>query len=288
MTYFLGYQGRLRLRRTTKESFASSIAPADVNTILNRAGFDGAADNLVTGDQVAIQTTAPGGLQFFPGSTWSSGQVEDSILAYVNVNALGALRFYETFSLAVNNDRTYEYPLQSFSGDPLPITFTTRGATDRILGDIVSYTFNTDREAIDTTTLSDKYKNMYSAGLISGAGSIDCLFNPIASGYDEASIIMLQLIQRLDLGSDFEAYLRLTESDIDSNVPDVYYEFGAMVTKAGIDVRPDQVIRVAIDFVTTGEIKLILGKPSGYILKEDTDRLLQEVTLDGLLTEVED
>jgi hypothetical protein len=52
-------------------------------------------------------------------------------------------------------------------------------------------------------------------------------------------------------------------------------------------VRADALISCAIDFVTTGEIKLLIGQPSGYILKEDADRVLKE-DLDGLLTEVTD
>lgn len=287
MTYFLGYQGKIRLRRTGKESFASSINNADITTSLNRAGLSGAADNLITGDQITIKTTAAQGLAFFVPSTWSNNTIQDEIDAYVNVNPLGALRFFSTYAQAINNQRAYEFTLQNFAGDPIPVTVSTKAATDRILGDVVSYTFNTDREAIDTTTLSDKYRNMYSAGIISGSGSMDCLFNPIASGYDEISLVMLQLIQRLDLGSDFEAYLLLTDTESDANAPTVFYEFGAMITKAGIEVSADSVIKVAVDFVTTGEIKLLIGKPSGYILKEDTDKLLQE-SLDGLLTEVED
>jgi hypothetical protein len=40
--------------------------------------------------------------------------------------------------------------------------------------------------------------------------------------------------------------------------------------------------------VTTGEIRLLIGEPSGYILKEDTDRIRLQQNLDFLLTEVTD
>jgi hypothetical protein len=41
--------------------------------------------------------------------------------------------------------------------------------------------------------------------------------------------------------------------------------------------------------VTTGEINLRVGRPSGYILKEDEDRLaLNQNSMEFLLAEVED
>ena len=136
--------------------------------------------------------------------------------------------------------------------------------------------------------MSDRFKKMYSAGLISGSGSIDCLFNVQNSGLIENSLLMLQLINRTDIGSEFSCYLQLIEDDVNPGVSDVYYEFNAMVTRSGIEVREDNVISCAIDFVTTGEIRLLIGEPSGYILKEDTDRLRLQQNLDFLLTEVTD
>ena len=63
-----------------------------------------------------------------------------------------------------------------------------------MLGGVTSYEFNTDREALETTALSDKFKRMYSAGLISGSGKIDCIFNNQTSGVTETPLLALQLI----------------------------------------------------------------------------------------------
>jgi hypothetical protein len=104
----------------------------------------------------------------------------------------------------------------------------------------------------------------------------------------ENPLLMLQLINRTDIGSEFDCYLQLTEDENYPSVQDIYYEFQAMVTRTGIEVTTDQTINCAIDFVTTGEIKLLIGEPSGYILKEDTDRLRLQQNLDFLLTEVTD
>lgn len=290
MTYFLGHYGKVKLRRKSATSFSSSISPADINTTLNRLGFDGSLENLLTGDQIRIYTTDARGLDFLPSSTWPAGDgsTYNEIIAYANLNAIGGIRLFNTFSAAVNNNRSEELPLESFAGASLPIEISIYGSVERVLGDVTGFTFNTDREALDTTTMSDRFKKMYSAGLISGSGSIDCLFNTANSGLVENSLLMLQLITRTDIGSEFSCYLQLTEDDVYSNTQDIYYEFDAMVTRTGIEVRPDQAINCAIDFVTTGEIRLLIGEPSGYVLKEDLDRLRLQQNLDFLLTEVTD
>lgn len=290
MTYFLGQYGKVKLKRKAATAFRTAVSPADVNTVLNRFSFDGSVENLLTGDQLRIVTDDPRGLDFLPSSTWpdGGGATLNEVIAYSNINAIGGIRLFETFSEAINNDRSSEYSLEAFSGDPINVDVSVYGSVERVLGDVSSYTFNTDRESLDTTTMSDRFRKMYSAGLISGSGSIDCIFNTQNSGLVENSLLMLQLINRTEIGSEFSCFLQLTENDIYSNTADVYYEFDAMITRTGVEVQPDQAISCAIDFVTTGEIRLQIGEPSGYILKEDTDRLRLQQNLDFLLTEVTD
>ena len=100
---------------------------------------------------------------------------------------------------------------------------------------------------------------------------------------------MLQLINRVELGSEFSCFLQLVDNSVAiySAAQDIYYEFDAIITKSGVEVRADALISCAIDFVTTGEIKLLIGRPSGYILKEDADKTLKE-DLNALLTEETD
>jgi hypothetical protein len=290
MTYFLGQYGKVKLRRKAAGTFVSSVLPADVNTVLNRVGFEGSVENLLTGDQLVITTTDARGLDFLPSSTWpdGGGATLNEVVAYINVNAIGGVRLFETFSAAINNDRSVEYPVESFAGSAIEISVQIYGSVERVLGDVRGFSFNTDRESLETTTMSDRFKRMYSAGLISGSGSIDCIFNATNSGLVENSLLMLQLINRTDIGSEFDCYLQLTEDENYPGVQDIYYEFQAMVTRTGIEVTTDQTINCAIDFVTTGEIKLLIGEPSGYILKEDTDRIRLQQNLDFLLTEVTD
>lgn len=291
MSVFLGRYGNVRLRRGLRRPYGrleDEIKPDDVNLALNRLSFDGALDNLITGDRIDLITEDVRGLVCFAASAWSSATVESTISVYVNVNAVGGLRFFYQFENAINNNRAAELTLASFAGDSLNITVTVRDVSANILGNVTSYTLNTDREAIDVTSLSDKFRRQYSAGIISGSGSIDCLFNYLTTGIKEQPLLMLQLIHRVDIGSEFEVALYLTDKELNPSVDNVYYEMQAMVTQTGVTVDAENIIRCTIDFVTTGEIRLLVGEPAGYVLKEDDDRIEIEQSVDYLLKEAED
>lgn len=291
MTFFLGTKGNVRLRRSTAVNIGEltdRVDPADINTNLNRLSFDGAVDNLLTGDRVDISTDDPRGLLFFDPSVWSTGTVEQTISAYVNVNAVGGLRFFPQFEDAINNVRAHEYALASFAGNSVSIRYRVRDVSANVLGNVIDFTFATDREAIDATGLSDKFRQMYSAGILSGSGSITCAFDYTTAGVTETPLLMLQLIQRLDIGSEFDCGLYLTDKTVDASVNNVFYLFQAMVTKAGVQVSAGDIINCTIDFVATGEIRLLVGQIDEYILKEDDDRIELEQSLDFLLKETED
>jgi hypothetical protein len=294
MTYFLGALGNVRLRRNNENTLSTVVKNADVTTVLNRVGVEGAIENLLTGDRITISTEDPRGLLFFETSSWVDGEgiEQRTFSAFINVNAAGGLRFFPTFSDAVNNNRSTELQVKEFTGNPITIRITVRDVAANVLGCITNYEFNTDRESLNTTTLSDKFKRMYSAGLISGSGSIDCVFDKETSGVKETPLLALQLIHRIDIGSQFDCLLSITDSENDPALTasdNIYYEFEAMVIRSGIQVAATDVITCRIDFVTTGEIKLLVGRPSGYVLKEDDDRIaLNQDSLSFLLTEVED
>lgn len=288
MTFFLGNYGNVRLRRGTTSvlgSIQASVEPDDISTPLNRIGIDNSVDNIFTGDRVDIETTDSRGLEFIPATNWSSGTVQDTFSAYVNVNAAGGLRLFNSFESAVNNVRTDEIALQAFTGDPIPVSVRVRDIKFNILGNVTNYEFNTSREAIDITALQDKYKQQYSAGLLSGSGRIECGFDYQQSGIKETPFFMLQIIQRLDIGSAFDIALYLTDQEVDPNVDNIFYLATAVVTGAGISVEAQNYISCTLDFVTTGEIRLVVGKPSQYLLKEDDDRLQVEQSVDFLLQE---
>jgi hypothetical protein len=291
MTVFLGVHGTVKLRRNTGAvpmQAADSIDPADVTTTLNRIGLDTSLDNILTGDRLDISTADARGLECFAPGSWLSGAVEKEISAYVNINNAGGLRFFPTFSDAVNNNRSAELTVYAFTGAPIEITYTIRDVSYNTLGNVTSYQLNTDREALDVTSLSDKFRNQYAAGLISGSGTIDCFFDYTSDGSKESPLLMLQLIQRLDIGSEFDCAFYLTDSEITPETQTIFYQTTAMVTRAGVTVNTTDTIQCAIDFVTTGEIRLLVGRPADYILKEDDDRIQLEQSLDFLLQEATD
>ena len=291
MAFYLGNYGNIRLRRGTDAvlgTIEASVNTDDVSTVLNRVGIDNAVDNLFTGDRVDIATTDSRNLAFIPSSNWSSGAIEDTFSAYVNVNQAGGLRLFDTFAAAVNNDRGNEIALQTFTGDPIAIILSVRDVKYNTLGNVLRYEFNTSRESIDLTSIADKYKQQYNAGLISGSGRIECAFDFTSDGEKETPMFMLQTIQRLDLGCSFDIALYLTDKEIDPNVDNIFYQTTAVTTSTGITVESGGIVSCTIDFVTTEAIKLVIGKPSDYILKEDDDRIVVEPSLDFLLQEVTD
>ena len=291
MAVFLGATGNIRLKRgsqTGLSTFEDQITPDDVTVSLNRVGLSRSGDNLVTGDRIEIATTDPRGLVCFASSNWGSAVVEDTITAYVNVNAVGGLRLFDTFNEAVNNNRSAEYTVTAFAGAALPVTITLRDSVSRVLGNVTSYELNTTRDQVDTTSLSDKFKTQFAAGLISGSGRIDCLFDYKSTGIKEVPLMLLQTLQRVDIGSTCDLALYVVDQALDATETSVYYEFEAVITASGISVDTDTAITCTLDFVTTGEIKLLVGEPVGYILKEDEDRIYLERSLGFLLQESED
>lgn len=286
MTFFLGTKGNVRLRRgndTAVGRLSVSISPQDINTGVNRFSFDGATDNLLTGDRVDIATSDSRGIDFVPASHWSTNNTEDDISAFVNIDQADGVRLYPTFADAVNDTRANEISLEAFTGNPLAATVTVRDLAYNILGNVTRYEFQNNREQIETTSLSDKYKQQYSAGILSGSGRIDCAFDYTASASQETPKLLLQLIQRLDLGCAFDLALYLTDQSVDLNVENIFYMLTAVVTNAGVTVQAGEIINCSIDFVTTGKVQLILDRPSRYLLKEDTDKIGVEHSVDFLL-----
>ncbi len=291
MAVFLGHQGNVRLRRASRSPYGllqDEIRPEDVNTSLNRLSFDKALDNLLTGDKVDISTDDARGLAFLPAAYWGGTLIEQTASLYVHVNVAGGLRLYRTFEDAINNNRAGEISLQEFTGGHLPIELNIRDVSYNVLGNVSGYTLNTEREALDITSLNDKFRKQYAAGLITGGGTVDCLFDYTTTGIKETPLLLLQLIHRIDIGSEFDLALYLTDRSSNPSNQTVFYEMSAMVTRAGVTVEDGAIVSCAIDFVTTNEIRLLVGEPIGYILKEDDDRIQTEQSIGFLLKEIED
>lgn len=282
MTFFVGHTGAVRLQRGGDNRFTSSVVPDDINTSLNRLGFDGGDINLITGDFVSFSTNDARGLEFLASAP-------EAISAFIHINEAGGVRLFHTFADAINNNRAAEISLSSFSGEPLSIVVEIQDTRHNMLGSVTSFQVNTDRAALDTTSLSDVFRQQYSAGLLSGGGSIECLFSYETLNTEEVPLFLLQVINRLDVGSAFKALLSLSSVEKTASfTEEVYYDIEAVVTRAGVTVTADALVACSVDFVTTGEFKLVVGAPSEYILKEDDEAIYLEQSLDYLLKEVTD
>ena len=102
-------------------------------------------------------------------------------------------------------------------------------------------------------------------------------------------MFLLQVINRLEVGTNFKALLSISSVDqTPAFREEVYYEIEAVVTRAGVTVTSDALVACSIDFVTTGDFKLRVGIPPEYILKEDNDGIYLEQGLDYLLKELTD
>lgn len=287
-----GDGGCIQLRRRTGETVESVVAPTDINTVLDRFGFAGSGENVITGDRIEVSTNDPRGLVFLPPSFWADNQVHHSAMLYAHVNAMGGIRGFASFTDAINNTRSAAFPVVDFAGAPIPITVDVRDTGHHPLGGIAGYTFNTDRGAVDVTSLGDLFTQQYSAGTISGSGSFDCFFQVqgglcSVTGGDEMELSMLlpQLLLRADMGGEFDAIFTLATPRPEAPI---FYECSGIITRAAVSVVAGQAIELAVDFVTTGEFGLRVGEPSGYILKEDFDRIMREQDIDFLLTEPTD
>ena len=124
------------------------------------------------------------------------------------------VRLYPDFADAINNQRSTEVALEAFTGSAIDISIRVRDTRFNVLGNVTSYEFNNSRDAIEVTSLADKYKQQYNAGLLSGSGRIECLFDYASDTINEPPVALLQTIQRLDLGCSFDLALYLTDQEI--------------------------------------------------------------------------
>lgn len=285
MTVFLGVAGYVELRRSlTGDVFTSVVNPSDVNASKDRFSFDFPDGMLLTGDRIEIKATDGGLLTFIASSGWPSGAQQKDGNWYINVDDLGGIKLYDTFYNALNGESTGRVNLVAPDRN-IPVEVRNVDGSSKILGRVTNYEFNNTREAVDVTELSDEFRRQHSS-LISGSGTISCLFNYRAQRNErdgqtgELASYMHQLILRQKLGAQFAAKLFVVGrgwADGDGVDDRVWFEFDGLITNAGITLSPDQVVASQFDFVTTGAISLKAATAAyGYLLQQNSDYILLE------------
>ena len=209
-------------------------------------------------------------------------EVYDQTSFFVHVDETDALRLYDTFSDAVSGERNSTVVLRRPDA-PLHVSVMVINNRFRVIGQVQSFEINTEREAVDVTELGDAFREQYS-GLITGSGSVTCLFEYERRDCDEffghpalipeMPVYLNQLILRSSIGSEFFARLVLVKRgakpggssiDIDDSI---WQEFEAVITNVGMAFVPGEPVRVTMNYVSTGPIRLHTQMQSEYIMQE--------------------
>mgnify|MGYP003137096119 CR=1 FL=1 len=297
MAIYLGSRGRVELQRTFGgREIVTTIDDAEIVATKKRLGFDlasrGDTTELITGDELEIR--ADSNLVFISGYTSvKSGKF------FIHVDELGGIRLYATYAHAVSGGSTNAISLVDQSaGWSLDVRLTVQNAIHRILGQITSYELNTSAEVVDTTSLSDDFRNSIN-GILSGSGRLESFWDyrdTVGAGAYESAQYLHQLILRSDIGSAFNAHLYLkvdgydpsgAGSDVANDV--IWYDVKGLITNTAIAFNVGQVVKMTADFVTTGKINLKVMTAAEYkVLQENADNiLLEQDATANLLLEVD-
>jgi len=250
MTVYLGNAGNIELTRDSGDVIAGTVTPGDVNTVKGMFSFDFTFGAFVTGDFVEFSSAST--LSFISGYAYTKGNW------FVNVDQLGGLRLYPTYSDAVAGTSNNRVALAT-PGAAVAVSCKILNSVPRVLGQIVKFELSTDREAVDTTGLGDEFRNQYST-LITGSGSIECIFDYAVAGETEIAVYLHNLLLRQQFGSDFKANLYILgegqAQGVNAGNDSVWYEINGVMTQAAISCAAGDIIGSTFTFVTTGEIKL--------------------------------
>ena len=250
MTVYLGNAGNIELIRDSGDVIAGTITPSNVAATKGMFSFDFSSGTFVTGDFVEFSSTVT--LSFISGWAYPKGNF------FVNVDQIGGLRLYNTYSDAVAGTSNNRIALATPGAD-IAVSCKILNSVPRVLGQIVKFELSTDREAVDTTGLGDEFRNQYST-LITGSGSIECIFDYAVAGETEVAVYLHNLLLRQQFGSDFKANLYILSEGqaqgANAANDSIWYEISGVMTQAAISCVAGDIISSTFTFVTTGEIKL--------------------------------
>ena len=284
MSIYLGTFGEVELQRQFDGSdLRSTINPSDVNATEKRFSFDFEHGQLISGDQVEITSTDDSALDFI------SSYTKTSVKKFINVDELDGIRLYDSFAHAVNGGTTNATALAT-PGDDIPIRVKVENAQRRLLAQCSGFELNTERETVDTTALSDEFRNRIST-LMSGSGRMSCFWEYTGDTENELPNYLLELQLRTRVGSQFRArfYLKTTShnpsGDSGTALQEIWYEFTGVLTACAVQFSPSDAIQFTADFITTGpiEIRMDLVPPPKLLQENSDDLLLDQSTTDALM-----
>jgi len=279
LAIYFGQNGEIAISRDSASGgFNTDLDPADVNTTTKRFGVDHSLASLISGDRVEISTVDGSTLELVSGHSYPDGSW------FVHIDKADGIRLFNTFERAVTGLTSDALALVTPSASK-EINIKTKNDRYRHVANIKEFEITTNRDQVDTTTLGREFRDQYDSGLISGQGSMTCVWehdyghanlkNADGSIYPELPVYLAQLVVRLQQGADFDGRFYIHKNS-ENKKQTVYYQSKCVVTNAALSVAATNEIETRIEFVTSGEIQLNIGAPDSYLLKEDSDKLLQE------------
>ena len=285
MSVYLGTTGEIELQRQFDGGeLQSTILSSDVNVTAKRFSFDFEHGQLISGDQVQITSTDGTALDFIDSYT------STSVTKFIHVDELDGIRLYNSFADAINGGTANAIALAS-PGNALPIRVKVENSDYKILAQVNNFELNTERETVDTTTLSDEFRSRIST-LMSGSGRISCFWEYTGDAINELPNYLVELSLRTRVGSQFKArfYIKTAGNSgaggIDTRDDEIYYEFSGVLTACAVQFNPTETVQIQADFISTGPIQLRANFAVGSkLLQEDLDEILLEDATDALLME---
>ena len=288
MSVYLGTFGEVELKRQFDGgSLTSSIGTGDVNVTKKRFSFDFDHGQLLTGDQVEITSTDGSALDFIDSYT------DSSVKKYIYVDELDGIRLYNSFAHAVNGGSSNATTLAT-PGNEIPIKVVVQNADYRVLGRVQSYELNTQRETVDTTTLSDEFRTRIST-VMSGSGRMACEWEYTGDTARELPHYLLELALRTRVGSSFEGRFYLKTNGYNpgghTNASDdqIWYEVNGVITACAVQFTPNQMVQITADFITTGsiQIRMKLETPDDLVQEDGSVLRLDQDSTAKLLLETD-
>tara|TARA_A100001201_G_scaffold110056_1_gene94096 strand:- start:2319 stop:3203 length:885 start_codon:yes stop_codon:yes gene_type:complete len=259
MTVYLGTHGKVELQREFDGSaLSSTIKVDDVNATAKRFSFDFEHGQLLTGDQIEITSTDDSALDFIDVS--GSAYTDSSIKKFIYVDELDGIRLYDSFANAVNGGKTNATTLRA-PGDDIKIKVEVKNASYRLIAQVNSFEINTERETVDTTTLSDDFRSRVNT-LISGSGRISAFWDYTGDTTNELPNYLMELALRTRVGSNFKGKFYLKAANYNpsgvaaQSNDEIWYQANGIITAAAVQFAPDNTVQITADFITTGEIQI--------------------------------
>ena len=284
MSIYFGSTGFIELKRDALNSqIGTSLDPADVNTTKKRFSVENVNGSLITGDQIEIETVDGSDLELLAGHSFPD------LRKYIHIDDMGGIKLYNNFATTLAGKVTDALTLTAPSSTK-NILIRTRNTRFRPLAKITEFEITTTRDTVDVTNLGEEFRRQYENGLISGQGTIQTIWQHRNFQNDtpdfvepEFAVYLSQLLVRMQQGADFEGRFYIY-NDPSQSTNSVWYQSMCVVTNVAINVPASGLIEARIEFITNGEIRLHNGVPPAFLLRENTDKILQEDG-DGILLE---